>query len=239
MTAFDAVSPHSRALALTVAMPAFNEEVQLAQSVTAVVAALEATGVTWELVVVDDGSTDRTGAIADQESARDPRVRVVHHSLNYGIGRAIASGLTAARGEWFMIIPADLAMDLRDLRRYLAARDGASVVAGYTANRPDYSSWRDAVSWLNRTAVGWLAGVRVQNPNYIHLFRVNALHGPPFRFTESAALFAEMLRRAGSRGRIVEVPIRYLPRMKGNATGAKWSLIMRTARDLLRLRLGL
>ena len=225
--------------ALTVAMPAYNEAIQIRESVSAVCKALDATGATWELVVVDDGSSDGTGQLALTDRAGDKRVRVVRHSANMGVGRAIATGLASARGAWFMIIPADLAMDLRDVGRYLAMRGDAAVVAGYTASRPDYSAWRDAVSWVNRTAVAVLLGVRVRNPNYIHLFRVDALHGAPFRFTDSAALYAEMLRRASTRGRIVEVPIRYVPRVAGVQTGAKWSLIAKTARDLLRLRLGI
>jgi glycosyltransferase involved in cell wall biosynthesis len=223
---------------LTVAMPAFNEAEQIVASICSVTDALEAIGVTWELIVVDDGSADRTLEALSEIVDHYPRLRVVRHSTNLGVGQAIASGLAAARGEWFMVIPADLAMDLRDIRRYLDARDGVSVVAGYTANRPDYSRWRALVSWVNRHAVSWLVGVNVRNPNYIHLFRADALTGPPFRFTGSAALFAEMLHRASTRGRISEVPIRYVPRIAGIQTGSKWSLIARTARDLLRLRLG-
>lgn len=220
-------------------MPAFNEAIQIGASIDAVTAALEATGEPWELLVVDDGSLDSTVQIAAGCASHEPRVRVVRHARNMGVGRAIASGVDAARGTWFMVIPADLAMDLRDLGRYLAARDGVVVVAGYTASRPDYSAWREVVSWLNRTAVAFLVGVRVRNPNYIHMFRVDALQGPPFRFTGSAALYAEMLRRASGKGKIVEVPIRYIPRVAGSQTGAKLSLISKTARDLVRLRLGI
>ena len=229
-------------------MPAFNEVAQIAASVRSVAAALDATGEAWELVVIDDGSSDETHRVVDVIASQDPRVRIVRHSRNMGVGQAIASGVAAARGSWFMVIPADLAMDLRDLDRYLAGRDGPKkpvssrrevvVVAGYTATRPDYSPWRDVVSWVNRHAVAILVGVQVRNPNYIHLYRLSALDGPPFRFTGSAALFAEMLRRASTRGMIVEVPIRYLPRVAGKQTGAKLSLIVKTARDLVRLRLG-
>ena len=223
---------------LTVAMPAFNEAAQIVTSVRLVTDALEATGETWELIVVDDGSADGTHQAVAEIALDDSRLRIVRHLRNMGVGQAIASAVAAARGQWFMVIPADLAMDLRDISRYLGAREDAAVVAGYTGTRPDYSRWRDAVSWLNRTAVARLVGVKIRNPNYIHLYRMSALAGPPFRFTGSAALFAEMLRRANCRGRIVEVPIRYLPRVAGAQTGAKWSLIAKTARDLLRLRLG-
>ena len=235
---------------LTVAMPAFNEVAQIAKSIRSVIDALDATGEHWELVVIDDGSSDGTHALVDAIAIRDPRVRLVRHPRNMGVGQAIASGLSKAHGTWFMVIPADLAMDLRDLNRYLAARDdlgvhsgndrdAVAVVAGYTATRPDYSMRRDVISWANRNAVALLLGVHVRNPNYIHLFRVSALEGPPFRFTGSAALFAEMLRRAHTAGKIVEVPIRYLPRVAGTQTGAKWSLIAKTARDIVRLRLGI
>jgi glycosyltransferase involved in cell wall biosynthesis len=239
MKAYPDVSSDTASPTLSVAMPAFNEKPQIAASVLSVVAALEATGESWELVVINDGSADGTGAIVGEIASRDSRVRVVHHPSNLGIGRAIASGVATARGKWFMIIPADLAMDLRDIGRYLGGREGAAVVAGYTANRPDYSAWRHVVSWLNRTAVARLVGVNVRCPNYIHLFRIDAISGPPFRFTGSAAIYAEMLRRASSHGRIVEVPITYVPRLLGKQTGANWSLIAKTARDLVRLRLGI
>ena len=156
-------------------MPAFNEVAQIAASVRSVAAALDATGEAWELVVIDDGSSDETHRVVDVIASQDPRVRIVRHSRNMGVGQAIASGLSMAHGTWFMVIPADLAMDLRDLNRYLAARDdlgvhsgndrdAVAVVAGYTATRPDYSMWRDVVSWANRNAVALLLGVHVRNP---------------------------------------------------------------------------
>lgn len=220
-------------------MPAFNEEAQIEASVEAIVAHLVASGETWELVVIDDGSRDATASRVEAIAARDGRVHLVRHGRNQGVGQAIATGFQASRGDWFMVIPADLAMDLRDIDRFLGARHGVAVVAGYTSSRADYSAWRGLVSWANRHAVALLAGVRVRNPNYIHLFRHDALRGDPFRFTGSAALYAEMLRRAQARGPVVEVPIRYVPRVSGVQTGARWSLVARTARDLLRVRLGL
>lgn len=237
--------------ALTVVMPAFNEARQIVGSIRSVSAHLDRArvGGAWELVVVDDGSGDGTAACVAELAGRDPRVRLVRHGRNRGVGQAIATGMGEARGAWAMVIPADLAMDLRDLDRYLDARTptllpvigtgpGVAVVAGFTASRADYGPWRSLVSWTNRHAVWLLSGVRVRNPNYIHLFRMEALRGVPFRFTGSAALYAEMLRRARGCGPIVEVPVRYVPRSVGAQTGAKWSLIVRTAIDLVRLRLG-
>ncbi|MEN9615904.1 MAG: hypothetical protein RL022_1326, partial [Chloroflexota bacterium] len=106
---------------LTVGMPAYNEASQIASSVRAVRDALDTVGVPWELVVVDDGSSDGTEAELRATVAGDDRIRVIRLPQNRGVGFAIATAIGSAGGEWFMVIPADLAMDLRDIRRYLDA----------------------------------------------------------------------------------------------------------------------
>lgn len=216
-------------------MPAWNEALQIGPSIDAVCEALKRIGVTWELLVVDDGSIDQTFAIAVEREKSDARVRVVRHTTNRGVGQAIATGLAHAKGEWFMVIPADLAIDLEDLGRYFAAATDVAVVAGYTASRSDYTVWREVVSSINRFAVAILAGVSIRNPNYIHLYRAEVLRSRPLHCIGSAAIFAEFLSVAATTGRIVEIPVRYVPRTVGNATGAKWGLIRTTAFDLVSL----
>jgi hypothetical protein len=109
-------------------------------------------------------------------------------------------------------------------------------VAGYTGERADYTVYRALVSWLNRAALFALFGLRVRNPQYIQLYRVSLLHSLTLEYTGSAMLFGEILIKARRRGaRIVQVPVRYVPRTGGRATGAKTMLILRTGRDLLHL----
>ncbi|RLT52499.1 MAG: glycosyltransferase family 2 protein, partial [Chloroflexi bacterium] len=106
---------------LTVGMPAYNEASQIASSVRAVRDALDTVGVPWELVVVDDGSSDGTEGELRATVAGDDRIMVIRLPQNRGVGFAIATAIGSACGDWFMVIPADLAMDLRDIRRYLYA----------------------------------------------------------------------------------------------------------------------
>ena len=138
------------------------------------------------------------------------------------LGAAVATAMRSARGRFFILIPADLALELDDLSHYLDAAEGADIVAGYTAgSRSDYTAFRNVVSWLNRTLLRLLFGLTLRNPNYIHLYRVSLPRELDLEFTGSALLFAEIFIRARRRGaRVVEVPIRYIPRLGGAATGA-------------------
>jgi glycosyltransferase involved in cell wall biosynthesis len=223
---------HGRPL-LTVLMPAYNEEVGLACSVSALLAGLEPLGVAFELLIVDDGSRDRTGAIADELSAACPQVRVIHHRSNGGIGAGFRTGAQAARGEWMILVPADLALDLRELRKYLEAAARADVVVGNRSDRCDYSLVRLAVSWANIFLIRLLFGMPQKQFNYISMYRVDLLRRIDIQYWRSAFFFAEVLIKArGLGGQLVEVNINYVPRATGQASGAKPGLVARTVRDM-------
>jgi glycosyltransferase involved in cell wall biosynthesis len=221
---------------LTVLMPAYNEAGALAASVSAVRAALDALGVVAEVLVVDDASVDGTGAVAEALAAADPGVRVVHHPANRGIGGGFVTGVAEAAGRWMILIPADLAMDLGELPKYLAAASaGADIVVGVRSDRRDYSPFRRLVSWLNIRSIQLLFGLDLRQFNYISLYRVAVLRALDITYWHSAFFFAEVLIKARDRGcRLVEVDVRYVPRASGRATGANRRLIADTGRDMLR-----
>lgn len=221
---------------LSVGMPVYNEAAQLERSLDQLVPALERLEVPFEIVLVDDGSRDDTPLLVEAVAARDARVRAVHHGTNRGIGAGIATAICSARGDFFILIPADLAMELEALDRYLAAAANADIVAGVTGARPDYTLYRRAVSWLNGTLLRLLFGLPIRNFNYIHLYRLSLLRQLRLQFTGSAMLYAEIFVKARLRGaRIVQIPVPYVPRASGKATGATPSLILRTGRDMIRL----
>lgn len=165
-------------------------------------------------------------------------VRVVHHPLNLNIGGAFMTGVREARGEWMILIPADLAMDLDELRLYLAAAEHADVVVGVCPERSDYARLRRVISWLNVWTIRTLFGMPLRQFNYISMYRTALLRRMPIRYWHSAFFFAEVLIRARDMGaRLVEVETSYVPRATGEATGANWRLIRRTARDVMDYRL--
>jgi glycosyltransferase involved in cell wall biosynthesis len=222
-------------LALSVLVPAYNEEAGLARSAELLLEALGGLGTAFEVLVVDDGSTDQTDAIADRLATTCPSVRAYHHPVNLGIGGGMITGITYARGEWLILIPADLALDLAELRTYLdAAAQGADVVVGVRSDRRDYSPLRLLVSWVNIRLIRLLFGMEQRQYNYISMYRMEFLQRIDVEYWRSAFFFAEILIKAKALGaRLVEVDISYVPRASGRATGANPHLILRTMRDML------
>ena len=220
---------------LSVVMPAYNEEAGLARNVVLLAARLAQLGVIFEILIVDDASMDRTGAIADGLAAADRRVRAFHHPANRGIGGGFVSGVAAATGEWLILIPADLALDLAELGKYLEAARDADVIVGVRSDRSDYSGYRLLVSWLNIRLIQILFGMRERQFNYISMYRLAVLRRMRIEYWRSAFFHAETIIKAKALGyRLAEVEISYVPRTSGQPTGARPKLLIRTVRDMLR-----
>lgn len=195
-----------------------------------------------EVTVIDDGSTDRTGQIADDLAKADARVRVVHHGARRGYGGAVRSGLVSATKEFIFFTDGDRQFQIPDVGRLISAIDGVDAVMGYRLKRQDPPRTR-FVAWVyNRViSVMFLGGFRDVDCAF-KLFRREVFERAPLaRVRSNGAFFsAEMLitlRRTGIRTRDVGVP--HYPRTAGKAKGQQPKVILRAIRDLLRLRLRL
>ena len=111
---------------LSVVVPAFNEEASIGPCLQELRSHLDRLGLAWEIVVVDDGSSDRTGSIVEQHASADSRIRLILGG-RAGKGRAIRRGALEARGAWRFMADADLAMPLDNLERFLRAVRGTTV----------------------------------------------------------------------------------------------------------------
>jgi glycosyltransferase involved in cell wall biosynthesis len=129
--------PNAARPELTAVVPAYNEVESLPTLLGELRAALDATGRRWELVLVDDGSTDGSGELLLSEAARDARLVVLRFEKNAGQSAALAAGLARARGDVVVTLDADLQNDPADLPRVLAALEHADVVSGVRADRQD------------------------------------------------------------------------------------------------------
>jgi glycosyltransferase involved in cell wall biosynthesis len=219
---------------LTVFIPAYNEEANLEGCVYSLETVLEKLGTPFEILIVNDGSLDHTGAVAEGFAQQDPRVRVVHHPHNLGIGGGFCTAVEKALGDWLLLIPADLAMDPDDLHLYLGAALQADVVVGLRSNRDDYSFFRKLVSWLNIHMIQFLFGMKEHQFQYISMYRLVVLREMKIEYWRSAFFLAEVLIKAKALGyRLVEVEIRYIPRHAGRATGVHGAAIYHTVRDML------
>jgi glycosyltransferase involved in cell wall biosynthesis len=220
---------------LTVFVPAYNEAGNLPGCVQSVLEQMEALGVPVEIIIVDDASDDETGRLADQLAAMDEGVRVMHHPTNLGIGGAFITALEQAQGEWLILIPADLAIEPSELRRYLSAAPQADVVVGLRSDLSDYNLARKLVHEINIFLVQHLFHMPLRQFQYISMYRLEVLHNMSIEYWRSAFFLAEILIKARAAGyRLVEVEVLYAPRITGRATGAKIKLVFLTLWDMFR-----
>jgi glycosyltransferase involved in cell wall biosynthesis len=220
--------------------PAHDEAANIEALVDEALASLPAIAERFEIVCVDDGSRDGTGAIADRLAAEHPDVvRVVHHPQNRGYGAAVRSGLAAARFPLVCFTDGDRQFRVADLGRLTSrlAQTQADVVIGYRIRRAD-PPLRLAYARVYRLCLRTLFGLRVRDPDCAcKLFRREAL-GAVSVESGGAFLSAELLIKIVARGgRIAEVGVPHHPRTAGRASGADPRVILRAIRDFWRLRL--
>jgi glycosyltransferase involved in cell wall biosynthesis len=220
---------------LSAVIPAFDEEANLPATVRAAVAILPTVADRWELIIVDDGSADGTGALADRWSRAEPQVRVVHHARNRGYGAAMRSGLAAARYEYVFATDGDQQFDLGELPRLVARCAEAEVVVGYRRRRADHVL-RRLNTWAWNHLVRMLFRLPVRDVNCaFKLFRRDAV--PVAELSADGAMVStELLARALRRGcRIVEVAVGHFPRRHGSPSGANPRVVARAFVELLGL----
>ncbi len=232
----------ARLPSLSFFFPALNEEPNVEAVLDAALTILPRFTDNFEVIVIDDGSTDRTGDIADLVAARDARVRVVHHGRRRGYGGAVRSGLQSATKEYVFFTDGDRQFDIADLARLLPSVDVAEAVIGYRIKRRDPFR-RLVVAWVYKWAIRILFLVRWRDVDCaFKLFRRDIFARVPLeRVRSNGAFFSPelliTLGRAGIRMREVGVP--HYPRAAEKPKGASPQVILRAMRDLLRLRLRL
>lgn len=220
---------------LAIVVPAYNEEPSLETSVLAIAAAAERCIKDFEIIIVDDGSRDRTGEIADALAGKHPRIRAVHHGKNRMIGGSLLSGLQAARSSHLMLIPVDNPLTEERMRAYLDASERADIAVGYRPERQGYRAWMKAGSRLYHAFCVLLFGVPLKDFMWISLYdreKILALH-PRF---EGIAIFPEILAKAARRGlRLAEVECPMTARRTGRATVSRISRVSHLFLETLRL----
>jgi glycosyltransferase involved in cell wall biosynthesis len=223
--------------------PAHNEEANLEGLVGEALETLPTLADEFEIVIVNDGSRDATGRIADELTAAHPGVvRAVHHPTNLGYGAALLSGFQAARHEHVAFTDGDRQFKVADIGRLIermAAADQPDVVVGFRIKRAD-PLVRTLYARAYRLANRIFFGLRVRDVDCAcKLFRRSALEGVGVE--SSGAFFsAELLIKLQAAGRsVAEVGVPHYARTAGSPTGAKPSVVLRAVRDfwLLRLRL--
>jgi glycosyltransferase involved in cell wall biosynthesis len=226
---------NARRVALSLVFPVLDEEANLEELLGSALQITSRLTNDFEIVMVDDGSQDGSGAILDAFATRDSRVRVVRHPSNRGYGAALRSGLREARGELVFFSDADLQFDLNEIDKLLRYANEFDIVAGYRSPRSD--PWPRAwIAFVWNWIVRWAFDLRVRDIDCaFKIFRRPVIESLPIS-SLGALVNTEILVRARQRGyRIHQVPVSHRRRRRGRATGASPRVIVRALRELIAL----
>jgi glycosyltransferase involved in cell wall biosynthesis len=193
----------------------------------------------YELIVVDDASTDATGEIADRKAMDDPRVRVVHHPVNRKLGGAMKTGFAAATGDLILYTDADLPFDMAELPRAVRLmRDyDADIVSAYRFDRTGEGYLRTVYTFVYNLLIRTLFDVKARDINFaFKLCRARVFDHVELR-SEGSFIDAELVIRATRLGyEMLQFGVDYFPRTRGVSTLSSPSVITTILREMWQLR---
>ena len=224
----------STAPRLSVLVPAFNEEIYLADTVRGALACLDASGQTFELIVIDDGSNDQTPAVIRTLSEEDRRIRVVTHATNRGLGASYFSGVSVARGEYVTWIPGDDAIPSQALAVLVAEIGRADVVVGYPRFAVPRPFVRRLLSGAYTALMNRVFGLRLRYFNCVTVVRRQLLEPMAASAHSGFGVFAEILVRLAYAGHsLVEVGIESQNRQLAKSKAFRWRNVASVIRNVV------
>jgi len=223
---------------LSVILPALNEEDNIENVVLSAVKYLNHTPAVrdFEIIVVDDGSTDRTFDVLQQLQKTTDSLHLVTHSKNLGYGCAMSAGIRQARGEWLLLMDADGQFQINSFEDMIKFLPDYDIVIGYRMRRQD-PLYRIILGNLNTYLSCVLFSLQVKDINCgFKLFRRDVLMSQSMD-GHAGAFYAGILKGAFARNyRIKQIPVMHYPRIYGRQTGASPRVIMQAMADVLRLK---
>jgi glycosyltransferase involved in cell wall biosynthesis len=221
---------------LSVVFPAFNEEANIRAVVEEAHGTLPKVASIFEIIVVNDGSKDRTREICDRLVEELSNVRVVHHPRNRGYGAALKSGINLARHDLIFFTDADGQFDLKEVASLLEQADTYDIVAGYRARRQD-PPHRLLFAWGWNMLVHLVLGIKIRdidcafkvfNRRVFDKVQINSVGA-----MVNTEIFAQVFRFGMT---VMEVPVSHFPRRHGKPTGGNPAVIVKAFYELVKIR---
>ncbi len=210
--------PSSNHPSLSLVLPAWNEEEVILRAIGEAEVALSQVATDYEIIVVDDGSSDQTAARVREASERNPSVRLIQHQQNCGYGAALRSGFNAAEKDLVAFTDADCQFDLTELDRFLLLSGKYDIVCGYRIDRKD-TPLRCLYSRVYNQLVRLLLGTAVRDIDCaLKMFRRDVVRELTIS-TDGFLINSELLTQAAQKGySVVEVGVTHRPRTEGTST---------------------
>lgn len=226
----------SKLRSLSIFMPAYNEEGNIEISLKAADEIANQISEKYEILLVDDGSTDQTVNIAKKLQAHNPNIKIVQHESNWGYGAALQTGIKNCQYEYIFFTDADLQFDFLELRSFLPQLSNFDVIIGYRLKRQDpFIRLLNAKLWNLLVRIFFHLKVKDINCAF-KLFKKEVIQKIDI-YSKGAMVSAEILIKLKQNNvPIMELPVTHKPRRRGSATGAKVSVILLAIKELIQIK---
>lgn len=226
---------HHASHSISVFFPCYNEQENVGPTVEKALAVLEKLNMDFEVIIVNDGSSDSTGQIADELAGRDGRIKVVHHHVNLGYGAALQSGFVAATKELVFYTDGDGQFDISEMPPLLPLTEQYDIVSCYRLKRRD-PLVRKINGWCWTKLVCLLFGLKIRDIDCAFKLYKRKIFEDMMLSSRGALIDTEVLARASRKGcRITQRGVHHYPRTAGSQTGANLRVILRAFRELFKL----
>lgn len=226
---------------LSVFFPAYNEEKNIANTVDKALKVLESLKLEeYEVIVIDDGSKDQTGKIADELAKEDKRVKVIHQK-NGGYGHALRAGFNNAKFNLVVYTDADGQFDFSEVAKFLEKAKDADVIYGCKIKRSD-NPFRNLAAWTWGASLFLFFGLRIKDidTGFKMVSQKVLKKISPLQSTRGAMINAELAIKAQRAGfKVAQVAVHHYPRLAGSSTGVSPKVILKSYTDLFKLWLKL
>jgi len=224
------------AISLSVFFPCHNEQDNIERVVQQTLEVLPTISDDFEIIIVNDGSADRTAEIADRLADANPSIRVVHHPVNRGYGGALQSGFRTASKEWVFYTDGDGQFDIHELPGILKHIDYCDIVTCYRINRQD-TPLRKFNGWAWSKLVNLLFHFKIKDVDCAFKLYRREIFDHIEMHSEGALIDAEILARSCRAGyRITQCGVHHYPRTAGEQSGANCKVVLRAFKELFKLR---
>ena len=223
-------------VSISVFFPCYNEQENVGRTAAKAIMVLEKLNADFEVIIVDDGSSDDTGPIAAELADKDDRVKVVHHPRNLGYGAALQSGFEAATKELVFYTDGDGQFDITEMPSLLELMAQHDIVSAYRLNRQD-SVIRRINGWCWTKLVCLLFGLKVRDIDCAFKLYKREIFDNIELSSTGALIDTEILARAARKGyRITQKGVHHYPRTAGEQSGANPAVILRAFKELFALQ---
>ena len=222
---------------LSVFFPTYNEEKNIEKVVSDAKKILEKIAEKWEIIIVEDGSKDKTPEISNNIAKKDFRIKVIHHKPNRGYGGALKTGFSKAKYEWIAFTDSDGQFDFSEITKFIDKIHEGDLILGYRINRKDPVIRKLYTLVWSRLLPLILFGLNIRDYSCgFWVIKKNVYEAIKPIKSEEKVTKIEMLVKSKRKGfKFIEVGVNHYPRKSGKQTGADMKVILRSMRDLLKL----